>query len=769
MPSRPRSMSLALLLLPLAATLPLACADKPSPTPAASSSATSTASAAAPVARVPKKTPERTGGALMRSADGQRLYLADEDHNAIRILPLPFGEEPKAPPPKTDSSASASASASAAPAPSASASAAASASARVAPQKPDDGSIPPVEPPPNAKQVEFFVPGAPAQVLPMDGYVLVTIRNPGLLLILQEKPDHSLEEAGRISIAAYAWGLAITPNDKTVVVTSAWTHTMTRIDLAARKVLWTLDSAREPRGVVIHPDGKRAYVSHLTSGDLTRIDDVAQAGAKSSVVPFPAAPQRAPSGVTLGGTLGYALVIDDAGHRLLAARHALGALGPDSWYGYTSLDVLQMENDKPLLGPRVLNKLLKTTPAFDETKQWVMKTFPNLDPNDYRMRQFQSPQLPNLALGQPRALAIAHKTQTVWLASEAYDTVVELNARSAAPVETIKRNVTVGSHYRDPKIVAPYHMGGIAGHCGAPTGLALNEAETMLYVFCRSTYDVATVLLTEKETQPLVVARVATDPIDEAGSRGRRLFYTGSDDVSSGGLGCAGCHPEGRDDGHVWHEVVELSEQWRHGPVFLATQYLVDKTNNGRRGYPRQTPMLAGRVKANGPYGWHGQSADITERLAEGFKLHRWSNSGYEAKSWLVGERSYALQIFLRKGLVTPPKLERPLTDEEMRGKKVFESEATQCARCHLANGEFTDRTVYPFDKLPAPQGFEEEEDTKFKTPSLLFVSGTPPYYHDGHASTLEVLIAGNNDRMGKTNQLSTADRLALIAYLKTL
>lgn len=759
-----------LLIVAAVVVLPLACNDKGSSGPIGASSVSTTASAASVAPRVPLKAPERTGGALMRSADGQRLYLADEDHSIIRILPLPFGEEPKAPPPAA-SSASAPTSASVAPPSSASAYASAHASASVAIKEPPPGTIPPIPPPPTAKQIEFFAPGPPAQVLPIDGYVLVTIRNPGLLIVLQEKPDHGLEESARIPIAADAWGIAITPDEKTAIVTSAWTHTVTSIDLVEKKVNWTLDTTREPRGVVVHPDGKRAYISHLTSGDLTRIDNVTQASAKMSTVAFPAAPQRAPSGVTVPGSLGYALMIDDAGNRLLAARHALGALGEHSWFGSPTVDVLQMENDKPLLGPRVLGKLVKTTPAFDETKQWATDTFSSRDPDDYRLRQFTGPMLPDLSYAQPRAFVVAHKTQTVWLASEANDVVAELNLRSGAPLEGVKRKVSVGSHYEDQRIIAPGHLGGIAGHCGAPTGLALNDAETMLYVFCRSTYDVATVLLTDREakTQPLVVARVATDPLDEAGSRGRRLFYGGNDDYSSAGLGCAGCHPEGRDDGHVWHDVVDLKETWRSGPVFLASQYLVAKTNGGRRGYPRQTPMLAGRVKAAGPYGWHAQSKDFNERLAEGFGRHRWSGSSGDPTSWLVGERSYALQIFLRKGLVTPPRMERALNDEELRGKKVFESNATLCARCHLPGPELTDRTPYEFDKIRPPPGFEEEEDGKFKTPSLLFVAGTPPYYHDGHVATLEALILGNNDRMGKTNQLSAADKKALIAYLKTL
>jgi cytochrome c peroxidase len=63
----------------------------------------------------------------------------------------------------------------------------------------------------------------------------------------------------------------------------------------------------------------------------------------------------------------------------------------------------------------------------------------------------------------------------------------------------------------------------------------------------------------------------------------------------------------------------------------------------------------------------------------------------------------------------------------------------------------------------------ELEDDWRFKTPSLLYVGGTPPYYHDGSSSTLEELIERNGNRMGHTKQLSNGDRAALIAFLRTL
>jgi cytochrome c peroxidase len=56
-----------------------------------------------------------------------------------------------------------------------------------------------------------------------------------------------------------------------------------------------------------------------------------------------------------------------------------------------------------------------------------------------------------------------------------------------------------------------------------------------------------------------------------------------------------------------------------------------------------------------------------------------------------------------------------------------------------------------------------------FNTPTLHFVGGTGPYFHDGRYKTLGDLLKNNNDAMGHTAQLSEDDRDALEAYLRTL
>jgi cytochrome c peroxidase len=180
--------------------------------------------------------------------------------------------------------------------------------------------------------------------------------------------------------------------------------------------------------------------------------------------------------------------------------------------------------------------------------------------------------------------------------------------------------------------------------------------------------------------------------------------------------------------------------------------------------------MLAGRLAAAGPYGWHAESADLQARLMAGFRLHRWGPLDLSYGEGELRGRAQYLQPFLRHGLVPPPRdvhAERP---DEARGKEIFLSKEAQCIKCHVPATEYTDRVAYPFSpRVAAPSGFEEEKDGKYKTPSLLYVGGTAPYFHDGRASSLEVLIEQNGDRMGHTSQLSPGDRAALVAFLRTL
>ena len=61
------------------------------------------------------------------------------------------------------------------------------------------------------------------------------------------------------------------------------------------------------------------------------------------------------------------------------------------------------------------------------------------------------------------------------------------------------------------------------------------------------------------------------------------------------------------------------------------------------------------------------------------------------------------------------------------------------------------------------------ESSLSFDTPSLRFVGGTAPYFHDGRYPTLEALLEHTDGTMGHTIALPRADLLALAAYLEDL
>lgn len=630
------------------------------------------------------------GSALARSPRGDRLYVVDEDHRALHVLELPLGEGP-------------------------------------------------------ARTVAL--PGRPAQVVALSDRVLVTLREPSALWIAAPGGAGELRETARVALPDDAWGLAVSRDGGAALVTSAWSSRLSRVDLRAAKLSWSVEVAREPRGVVLRDDG-RAYVSHLTGSQLTRVDDTA-GQPKVSRVELPAAPLRTPVGRRLPATLNYALALSPGGERLFAPRHAVGALGKNAWFGAASVDVLLTEDDTPLAPARV-------APAPGLRSELAEQLISGGDTA-----------VPGSSLTpftQPRAVLYRSTTETLLVASEGDDRIVELDALALDPTMAVRTVYQVGSEYH-PEIE-------VAKRGAAPAGLALSKDEATLWVYCRATNDVVQLALAapdefrmhRDETQAHV--SLAPDSLGPGGATGRKLFYSALDPVASGGLACAGCHPEGRDDGMVWHQATFTTEDGE-ATNFTGSEHQIP-TDAKTQGVPRRTPMLAGRVRAEGPYGWLGESRSLVERELHGFRLHRWGASP-EHSEGAARTRAEAIADYLRRGLEAPVRATRPLSALEEQGRVLFESAGTGCSECHPAASEYTTRETLPLPPLPARAGFDAEPTARFKVPSLRYLAGRAPYFHDGSAPSLEALIANNHDRMGKTEHLTADERKALVAFLGTL
>lgn len=703
--------------------------DAPRPAPSASASA----SAPAPVVR--PRAPVREGGALARAADGGTLYVADEDQGVVRCLRLPISAE--------------------------------------------------------GRSIDVAVPGPPAQVLPLAGRVLVTVRGvtgapgrlaaPGLLLIFEPDAARGLVEKARVELPADAWGVAVTGDEQTALVTSAWTHRVSAVDLDTAKVRWSVDVAREPRGVTITAAG-RAYVTHLVRASLTRLDDLGAASPKVTVVRLSSAPLRTPKGPdeaerAEAATLGYAPVLSPDGARLFVARQALGATGKRAWNGQPTVDVLLTADDTELAPPglgRSFQMLTQDAMKRAVIKEWLIDaTVAGPGPT----RGWPT-------FVAPRAVVYRRATRTLLVASEGTDTLVELDALSLDPSAKPLRTYAVAgappvtkgwtdAPYTSPAdelqhawaAVPPGQTG-----CGAPSGVALSADEATAWVFCRSTDQLATVPL--DGSAPVTTVTLGKDPLPEQAALGRRLFYDARDQVLSGSFACSGCHPDGRDDGHVWHEV-EDGQPDPPGPAGLSAFALrsltlgVEPGADSVLGVPRRTTMLAGKLTAEGPYGWKGRSKDLQHRLVGEFKLHRWD--GFREYGAPSIARSDALIAFLRAGLVAPPQEAHPPTPEEERGRAVFLSAESGCAKCHPPDRDYTNHATAQVGSFRVDLlSFEKEKaGPSFKVPSLRFVGGTAPYFHDGSAATLGELLQGG--QMGHSNKLPEADRAALLAFLRTL
>lgn len=208
--------------------------------------------------------------------------------------------------------------------------------------------------------------------------------------------------------------------------------------------------------------------------------------------------------------------------------------------------------------------------------------------------------------------------------------------------------------------------------------------------------------------------------LDNAGDA---LFH-----ASWNGVACAGCHPEGGDDGQVW--------------FFDAIG-------------ARRTQNLSGGVMHRAPFHWRGELPDL-DALVNEVLVDRMQGTGIGGPTVpMLGKWLDALPAVPPSPTGTPEQIEH--------GKQLFHDPLVGCAGCHagpyLTNRELRDVGT----------------GKTMKVSSLVGVSARAPFFHDGCAATLEDRFdpskasCNGGDQHGQTSQLGAEDIRDLIAYLETL
>jgi mono/diheme cytochrome c family protein len=549
--------------------------------------------------------------------------------------------------------------------------------------------------------------GAPEQVvLAGEGRIAVTLRDRNEVALL------AVDAAGGATVEAMArvpcdpFGLARSPRGE-ILVTSAYCGAVTALDGETLSQRWSVGVAREPRGVVITADGARAFVTHLVGEAVTVLD---------LDLPSPTPrPVRA-----LGGL--YRNRIDEA--------IGAGTLHPAAALAYTAvlsesgsrLFVPHLAEQNGASTTRALPGVYGGVPVEEETS-------------------FASVAVLSTAGDTPHPVAGGAGLASREALQKAAFIGVDRSADfSVAPQPAACRQARAAAIAGDRLLVASQGTGELFELDARALDPAMSPRRVhrvgegpkgvdafagVAAVWSQLSHEIAVISLGSDAVERLVIA---SDPLPADVSAGRRLFYSERDRrISRDGRACGACHPDGRDDGLTW------------------------KLGAG----PRQTPTLVGRLD-RGPYAWQAKHTRLEDNMRE--------TMGRLGGTTLPGGDLTQLAAFLRRGLAAPTRDRGEPTPLEARGRELFTSEKVGCSGCHRVDTEYSDRKIHDVGSRA-----KTDLSATFRTPPLLHVGATAPYFHDGRYPTLEKLLADNFDRMGQTSHLPPGDVTALAAFLRTL
>jgi mono/diheme cytochrome c family protein len=225
-----------------------------------------------------------------------------------------------------------------------------------------------------------------------------------------------------------------------------------------------------------------------------------------------------------------------------------------------------------------------------------------------------------------------------------------------------------------------------------------------------------------RQPAALMLADSSTIPLssESRADTGQRMFH-----LNTGlGISCASCHPEGDEDGHLWHFTFGL----------------------------RRTQPLLGGVLSRAPFHWNGELPKMSDLVAEvmvkrmGLRQPTNTDQVRALGEWL-------------DGLPLAPAVDDVDLTAAARGAKLFQDPGVGCASCH-AGSQFTDNQLH-----------DVGTGGPFSTPTLLGVSQRQPLFHDGCAPSLGARFGacGGGDQHGTTSQLAPSELDDLLAYLTSL
>jgi len=575
-----------------------------------------------------------------------------------------------------------------------------------------------------SERARIDLPGRPEQVLiAPDGRVITTLADRDEVLV------HELGPAGftlrcRRATSAEPAGMAFT--DAGLLVVSRWDARLTLFEGEELTSKARVSLPRDPYAVAVSRDGDFALISHVVGGKVSK---VALSGAdlgpaetvlaqrheikRSRSMKFEPRPMRKPMNGP-GGFRGSGVSTVET-TRVAQQAFAITRVEDGRFVMPASLA-------DPTPAPRGGagyggGGMAGSTPPHQGVNL-------ELDPSGTfdligHMHRFSGQRFFKHRCLLPRGAAYDDDTKTIW--------VVCRGSRAVLGFTRDGRDGKTG--LRLPRKVVEVAAG--------PVGIAIDRSKRRLVVWSEDAGVVSLHALPETldrpaQPQQTSVAEVAIvlkryHPLDEKVVLGRHLFHLSARRTANDGRACASCHPSGRDDGMTWI------------------------TEDG----PRQTPILAGRLDPSAkPFGWNGRNDELDGHLQRTLKRLRGTGLKREERDAIF---AYVQQMWMPP----PPKQEAELA---AKGRRLFEDSGVGCATCHGLEVGTTDGRQHALGMVA-----KRDRLKAFDTPSLRFVAGSAPYFHDGRYPTLGALLADEESNMGHASDLDGDDRQALEAFVRTL
>lgn len=584
---------------------------------------------------------------------------------------------------------------------------------------PDAGSISWIDGKKLEKKAEIQVGSEPGSLLlsPDESELYVVDRANGVIVFVD---TDIFTVTGVLITGAEVESLALAPSGKQAYATVKARSEVAIIDLDNRQIIHRVPTASMPYAIAVSDDGdaedsdETIYVTHFFSFPTMGGEEARNHGRQAFITSISAAAPYKSQSITL--------TADETGFPNLLAHIVL--IGQTAW-------VPQVR-----ASPDLPNELTSTLFAAVSTINLTSKkedTDARLPLNDQKI--FGSP------VNNPLAVIPAPDGQILYVVLAGSDLIEVIDI----------------SQPHQPRLVGFLQVG------KNPRGMAISRDGKRGYVMNYLSRSLTVLDLQNQTTLGEIVT--CDETLSEKVLQGKVLFNNAVNPKLSHGswLSCASCHPDGGTDSVTW--------------IFP----------DG----PRQTPPL---WNATQTLPWHWSAAldeaqdveDTIQRIQHGVGLAPGTDP--PLLGTLNANRSAdldALAAYLRHG-IRPPNLSvtQSATDEiSDTGRSLFRS--IGCADCHGGDN-------WTISTLPGSAGTVDEDgngmidsvlrqvgtlnprdlrgSNGFDPPSLLALTLTAPYFHDGSAQTLEEVVAsGHPNPHGNATKLTDQEIESLVAFLRQI